>query len=1793
MHNPKPYIASLLLLTALLCSYPAAAVIRYVKTGSAGTAPYTSWATASNDLQAVINASSSGDQIWVAAGTYVPMHRSDVSNGTGPQTLNNRFNSFVMKTGVSIYGGFVGNEISLALRNYTTNVTILSGDIGTAITATDNCYHVLISASASGGGRLDGFTVRDGYADYSATNITVYGQTVRGNRAGGIYIVTANPDIYNCIIRKNTALDGAGGGGIFSSSTASPVISNCSFIQNSTSNASAPGTCYGGGIVIGSIDPQITTLTGCTFSSNSADAEGGGVYVGFGGNASLSNCIFTSNSAFKGGALGLNTATAISVTDCQFTSNTATQKGGAIYDSISVASITNCTFNSNTALTGGSIFNYNSTCNISSGTFTGNSATGGFGPYNIGGGSIADLSTSTTTITNCSFTNSTSNHFGGAISSMNGDDLTISNCNFSNNTATNSGGGIYSSLALLKVTNSSFLSNTASSGGAINSSSVGAAGFINDCIFAGNSASANGGAVFLDYSDVSLTNCMITGNKASMGGGIARIGDHNSGLISNCTIASNLATSAGGGIYTNLTAIPGNTLNSILWGNKLGLTVNNISVTGSPIFVQYSAVGGGFAGTGNINSDPLFVNPQPASVAPTTAGDYRLLKCSPAINTGNNSSIPPATTTDLDGNARIAYQRVDMGAYEKQSLSFAVPDASGIVYVDNAKSGDGSSWTSALQELGDALLEARFNNTIQEIWVAKGTYKPKFNAADTSAYTCSPAVSRYNAFILVNNVKLYGGFAGNETLLSQRDFITNITILSGDIGVINNNTDNSYHIIISAGAVGTAALDGFTITQANDNGSSGIVVNSQSINGTYGGGIFNKASSPTITNCIFSNNNVTGNGAGIRNESSSSIISNCTFSGNIASGFGGGMDNVSCTNSLVISYCTFSGNSGSSGGGMNNYGASPSIVNCIFSGNSSSQNGGGISNQFSSATSMVNCIISGNTSVQFGGAIYYNSSSVLLNNCNIVNNRSAFPGGGVYLTASASLTLNNSIVWGNKTGTGTNNISIASGTVNASYSDIEGGYAGTGNMNADPLFMNPQPASSAPTTLGDYRLQSCSPSIDAGNNTLVPSGITFDLDANARIFNTTVDMGAYELQTVRETFWKGLSSDWNTPSNWCDNIVPVATTNVYVPSGVAFFPIINATNAVKNIRVDPSTSLTITSTGSLTINGTYSNSGCSIANNGKLSFAGNAASLVFPGTAGTVTAMNNLEINNTNGIKFNKSFSITGSLIPTTGNINLDNDTITLRSTALGTADIAVIQPGASISYTGTGKFEVQRYIHTGTGTGQHTKSWQFLATPAIGETVFQSWQENGLSPSGFGTWITGTGAGFDATTILPSMKYYDAATGLYKGITNTGDPLLNKFGYMLFVRGDRTVNTYNGTPNSTTVRSRGQVYSPANPPPAVTVAANSFQSFGNPYPSRIEFSKVKALSSGINDVFYVWDPTLAGTFNVGGWQTITGVAGYIPTVGIPPGGNPATVYYPAGVPAPYIESGQAVFVKGNATGGSVNFNENCKASGSRLVNRGFPQNGSSERQLLITSLFTNTGQIADGNIVVFGREFSNATDEQDAVKMMNDGENFGLTRGGQSLAVEARNLPTANDSIFFDMKNLRRQTYQLRFAPKHINAVLTAYLVDNYQHSSTEISLHDSSCISFNINSDPASATANRFMIVFRRKKMRSQEPMESVNKSNNRDWFNSVVKTVPMVSIYPNPITGRTVNLQFAEMPEGEYTLMLINSSGKSAGIYSLKHTDSFNESILLPASIPHGIYLIKINGPQGFEHTCKLIY
>jgi hypothetical protein len=436
------------------------------------------------------------------------------------------------------------------------------------------------------------------------------------------------------------------------------------------------------------------------------------------------------------------------------------------------------------------------------------------------------------------------------------------------------------------------------------------------------------------------------------------------------------------------------------------------------------------------------------------------------------------------------------------------------IYVDADADGanNGDSWMDAYTDLQLALDEAGEED---QIWVAAGTYKPTAEHGGSG--------DRYRSFQMENGVAIYGGFdpSVGDTEWEDRDWVAHLTILSGDIGIGGDRSDNSYHVFYHSEEYidldSSAILDGFAISGGNANGTSW--------NEYRGGGMYNDNSSPTLTNCTFSDNSAgvwvgpTG-GGGMYNHGSSPVLTNCTFSGNWTYGLssGGGMLNED--SSPVLNSCTFEDNHAYDwgfGGGMVNRGSSPTLTACTFKSNSTTWmgHGGGMDNWESSPT-LRNCTFLGN-SAGYGGGMYNSasdpdhSSSPLLTNCTFSDNSAEEDGGGMG-NANSSPTLTNCILWGDTPDEIGNDLDSSPVVT---YSDIQGGYPGEGNIDAYPWFVDP--------ANGDLHLGACSRCIDAGDPD--PEGLPpYDFEGDDRIIDgdedgeAIVDMGVDEVAVVGTCF---------------------------------------------------------------------------------------------------------------------------------------------------------------------------------------------------------------------------------------------------------------------------------------------------------------------------------------------------------------------------------------------------------------------------------------------------------------------------------------------------------------------------------------------------------------------------------------------------------------------------------------------------------------------------------------------------
>jgi hypothetical protein len=200
-------------------------------------------------------------------------------------------------------------------------------------------------------------------------------------------------------------------------------------------------------------------------------------------------------------------------------------------------------------------------------------------------------------------------------------------------------------------------------GGGISSINQGTKPTIRNCIITDNEAS-HGGGIGCYRSNPRIMNCIISKNSAGShcGGGIYC--DYGSPNITGCTIADNSAAYGGGAVYTHYSRPK--ISNSIIWNNSSSSGQDEIDPgSHGSVTISYSDVKGGWEGSGNIDTDPCFVEAGYWDVNDVWVdGDYRLLETSPCIDAGDPNYVAEANETDLDGNPRIINDRIDMGAYE-------------------------------------------------------------------------------------------------------------------------------------------------------------------------------------------------------------------------------------------------------------------------------------------------------------------------------------------------------------------------------------------------------------------------------------------------------------------------------------------------------------------------------------------------------------------------------------------------------------------------------------------------------------------------------------------------------------------------------------------------------------------------------------------------------------------------------------------------------------------------------------------------------------------------------------------------------------------------------------------------------------------------------------------------------------------------------------------------------------------------------------------------------------------------
>lgn len=1149
------------------------------------------WATAKRTLAAAVSGTWSGDEIWVAAGTY--------SNFGG------------LPGGVGLYGGFTGYEFTREQRDPVQNVAIVTYGFG------------VTGGTAALPSVLDGFTFKIP-TGYSGIRVSSGYSTISNNAFAG---------------------SGTTGGPALTFQGGTAQVQGCTF-QKFTVSSTA-------GAAISSTSSTSLTVTGCVFSGNSSTSSTGGAIYLNGGTARISDCVFNGNKASMGAAVMATSCqlTFVNNTVANSLTTGSSSVGGALaLSNCTNSSIANNVFAYNTSVvylagTSAPTFTNNgcfqntlfsvgksATAPVTDGNTTadahfadaphGNWRLQLDSPYRNAGdpaqalssetdadgkprirdgrvdigayesdGTVYEQQTSIVRVkpdgndTNDGSTWEKAKKTVTAALLASPNEVWLAAGTYAERVTvlgfTSVYGGFAGSETSRSQRNAALNITTLDGGqsGPVLTLRMPTAGDLDGFTVTNALAkSGNPSAVLIDSALSTVSHVTITGCGAPavtiLNAASPRI--LNCRFVANSTGTSALVSAASGTApiiansifannYSPALSISGGGLiagNTIVGSGYPGTPIVNVTSTGTAAIVNNIVaygrgygIGGSTAAAallkrncvyGNSSAnysgfsypagqDPnLTVNPRLANVP---GGNDHLQPDSPCVDAGDDSVVD-STWTDMDGQARIIGAHVDIGADESDGTVW--PPFAVRVSPTGNDSNDGSMWALAKKTVQAAVTAASTAGG-GEVWVAAGTYS--------------------EVVTLKSSVAVYGGFSGSEIWRSERDWRRNVSVL---------DAKSKSNAVIVAIQVSDAAVDGFTIRNGNGHmvslasydyhgggiflDRSSIIVSNNSISGNAainGGAIYVKAASPTITDNLISGNKAQAGGGICCVGGSAPLIARNVITYNQVIGIsmsgsssGGG---ISCSASpAVITGNVVAHNMGSAsfsyptgtalGGGIAVSGASlVTITNNLVTGNSSTY-GGGISS-YSGLARVANNEVTGNTAYAGGGVYVYGVGPTFVNNT-IVNNSGSADGGGLAMVNGGPSLVNNVIAY-NSTGvyaSGTMPTPAPAITNNDVYQNGRYAYSGipdptwqSGNVALDPQF--------AGLTYGDLHIQPTSPLVSAGDPRSV-SQDDKDMDGLPRVTNGLVDIGAYQSDgTVRAAgpvviCVKPAGNDSNDGSTW-------------------------------------------------------------------------------------------------------------------------------------------------------------------------------------------------------------------------------------------------------------------------------------------------------------------------------------------------------------------------------------------------------------------------------------------------------------------------------------------------------------------------------------------------------------------------------------------------------------------------------------------------------------------------------------
>lgn len=708
--------------------------------------------------------------------------------------------------------------------------------------------------------------------------------------------------------------------------------------------------------------------------------------------------------------------------------------------------------------------------------------------------------------------------------------------------------------------------------------------------------------------------------------------------------------------------------------------------------------------------------------------------------------------------------------------------------------------------------------------------------------------------------------------------------------------------------------------------------------------------------------------------------------------------------------------------------------------------------------------------------------------------------------------------------------------------------------------------------------------------------IRFDPVSNlvTTVFVTQDDNGFGPENSLAEFMntWTGAISDaWNNPGNWIPAGIPPPNASIIIPGNLNNYPNLDQDRSVTHIRWEQGGRISLNGQ-TLTVGGTLTGQG---------GFKGsNTSGLVITGQAGVVRftedrSLRNLTLQAKAQAILGSTLEVIETLTLNDAFLDLEHNGLVLRSTSGGTARIADLT-GSALS--NVDNVTVERYIPN---TGRR---WRLLTAPLDNLTINAAWQNsqtwNGISPfpgDNTATLITGqqqgnaanaNGRGFDFWSAIGNsaasvLSYTQrAGQGVWSPLPNTtaSGAFNNDQAYLLFVRGPRSSSYATGTTNAaTTLRPSGTLKQGDRNIPVD--GTKGYTLIGNPYPSQIDFNSIYTSNgngSVIKRQLWVWDATSG---NAGNFIAVVYSGGKYVEV-------PAKFHAPGQAsPLTTIQSGQGFFVLPLTTsGGTLRIRENNKTAALPAQPNILLSNDNTPRVYLNLLKIGLDGQTitADGIMAAYGNDYRmQATDEADVRKFENLAENLAIRNGDSSFIAEARPLSGWNEPIALRLWNLSADSY--RFEAR-IDGMpddgRRAFLEDRQWHTRTPLAMNgEITSVDFSIAADEASRAEDRFRIVFGKEALNASPAPD--NTGDER-----------ALSVYPNPLTGRSFNVRLQQMPAGTYTLQLFSSEGRVVMSRQVTHDGRQRlYSMEISGALPKGGYRLRcLRGDEVVSQESLLI-